>query len=482
MRHFKKPERNQLVLMAHIDLNSVAPVGSAVRTIDDLVTSLDTTEIEKQYALDSVTGRNPIHPKTIIKVCLFAIHSCRFSLRKMEYDTRWNLAYRWLAGEHIDHSTIGKFLISCRDLIEELFTQTVVIAVERELVDFEVLAIDSVKLRASASHKEEKNSASLIKMAEKIRGRIKELLDDVSTEANELEVTILRRREQRLADAKKELCRRVEVKSVGKSECEKKKIVEKEKINITDFDAHKMQQGNGEINPSYSTTTAVDVKADIITHYQVNESDNDNKALIPAIEGSAEKCDGRHKIVDADPGFSSFGNLEKLEETNQKALIPDKRFEIDERGEQKRGKFDRSNFTYDAASDTYLCPAEKTLEMEATFQLNGRAQHRYGNAAACKECPFIRNCTSGEKRTITRDANEEIKEEMRVELAKPENKNLYKLRAHAAESPFGNIKHNLKYRILLRRTAERVKIEIGLLCILHNFFKIGNYRAELCSA
>lgn len=88
MRHFKKPERDQLVLVAQIDLASVAPVGSAVRIIDDLVASLDTSAIEKRYALDSVTGRYPIHPKTIIKICLFAIHSCRFSLRKMEYDTR----------------------------------------------------------------------------------------------------------------------------------------------------------------------------------------------------------------------------------------------------------------------------------------------------------------------------------------------------------------------------------------------------------
>lgn len=64
---------------------------------------------------------------------------------------------------------------------------------------------------------------------------------------------------------------------------------------------------------------------------------------------------------------------------------------------------------------------------------------------------------------------------MRQELLKPENKEVYKLRAHTAESPFGNIKHNLKYRILLRRGRERVKIEIGLLCILHNILKIAKH-------
>ena len=126
MRKFREPERNQLILMAHIDLNSVAPIGSAVRTIDEFIKNLDTSAIEKEYALDSLTGRYPIHPKTILKVSLFAIHNCRFSLRKMEDDTEWNLAYRWLTGNLIiDHSTIGKFLIKNREYVEDLFTQVV---------------------------------------------------------------------------------------------------------------------------------------------------------------------------------------------------------------------------------------------------------------------------------------------------------------------------------------------------------------------
>ena len=226
---------------------------------------------------------------------------------------------------------------------------------------------------------------------------------------------------------------------------------------------------------AYSNTTAADTKADIIMHYQVNESDNDNTALLPAIAGSEANSGKAHETVDADSGFSSFGNLEKLAENEQSALIPDKRFDIDQRNEQKRGDYDRSHFQYDADKDVYTCPVGKTLEKESTFQVNGRTQHRYSNPDACLNCPFKNECTTGVNRTITRDANEKIKEQMRQELLKPENKEIYKLRAHTAESPFGNIKHNLKYRFLLRRGRERVKIEIGLLCILHNILKIAKY-------
>ena len=71
-----------------------------------------------------------------------------------------------------------------------------------------------------------------------------------------------------------------------------------------------------------------------------------------------------------------------------------------------------------------------------------------------------------------RDANEEIKERMRKRLSCEKNKELYKQRAHSIESPFGHIKHNLKYRIFLRRTWEKVKMEILLLSMLHNMLKI----------
>lgn len=483
MRHFKNPLRDQGLLIAHVILDSVAPVGSAVRAINDMIDALDTSEIEKSYDLDSVTGRLPFHPKTIIKVCLFAIHSCRFSLRKMEADTELNLGYRWLTGnEIIDHTTIAKFLTKHRDFIEELFTQTVLVAVAEELIDFDVLAIDSVKLRANASHKQDRSLASLDKEETKIKARIKELLNAVEKEATGLkELETLQARELKLKLATSTLAERIAEKVKDKSASETEKIKEKTKINITDFDAHKMQQANGEINPSYHITTAVDAQSDIMTYFKINEEDNDNKALLPVIEGSEKNCEQKHDKIVADPGFSSFGNLERLEAQNQSALIPDKYFEVDERGDHKRGAYDRFHFKYDGVKNCYTCPAGETLEQESVIHVNGREVHRYSNASACQKCPLLAECTRGTNRTITRDANQEIKEDMRVALAEETNKEIYKLRAHAAESPFGNIKHNLKYRILLRRRAERIKIEVGLLFMLHNILKIAAFRRRIAS-
>ena len=56
----------------------LAPVGSPLRTIDELVESLDTGEIEKAYDLDSPQGRNPFHPKTFIIEAVPKLAVCVF--------------------------------------------------------------------------------------------------------------------------------------------------------------------------------------------------------------------------------------------------------------------------------------------------------------------------------------------------------------------------------------------------------------------
>ena len=475
MRTFIEPERNQLLLLTNVNLETVAPVGSAVRTIDELVDRLDTSAIEATYDFETVQGQNPIHPKTLIKVALFAHHNCRFSLRKMESDTALNLAYRWLTGDRkIDHSTIGKFLSRYRKAIVELASQTVLICVEHGLVDFEVLSIDSIKVRANASHKQHKTLAGIEKERKNIEEKLDSLLDKASTSSEiDSEKATLENRKQRLESAAGMLERRIQEKGKEKSEKQQEDLKQKEKINITDPDSSIMKQRNGEKNPSYSITTTTDTKSDIITNIQVNEKDNDAYALLPAIEGSEETSGEEHKVVLADPAFSSIENLEKLEEQDIDALIPDRRMEVEERNDLSRGDYDRSKFNWQPETNTYVCPAGNQLGKIGEATMNGRIYGKYINTDACAGCACRADCTKMRVRIIYRDQNEEVKERMRKKFEDEENKELYKKRAHTSEAPYGHIKHNLKFKILMRRGITKVRMEMSLLGILHNGLKLS---------
>jgi transposase len=476
MRSFIVPNRKQRLLLTEIDLDSIAPVGSALRYIDELVEMLDTSAIEATYDLESEQGRNPIHPKTFIKVGLYAFYNCRFSLRKMQEDIENHLGYKWLTGDKaIDHSTIGKFYSRYIEEVVDLFSQVVMICKGQGLIDFDVLAIDSIKMRANASHKQSKTRKSIEKEEEKIKRRLHELIRTATAEEGiqEEEERILARRLERLKEAKAELKRRVEERQKGKTEKEKRAQKNTDRINITDFDAHIMQQANREQNPAYSITTATDTGADVVTHFQVNAHNDDESALMEAIEGSREKTGERHEVVDADSGFASKENYKRLEEEGQEALIPDRRLEVEQRGEVSRGDYDRSKFIYDEKSDSYICPWGQFLEKKGEMTINGRRYGRYRNPSACQKCEFRERCTKGNFRTINRDKKEEFQERMRAKLELEDNRRKYNKRGHTAEAPYGNLKRNLKYTYVMRRGIEKVRMEMSLLFTLHNIMKVA---------
>ncbi len=476
MPAFLIPNRSQMLLLTQIDLSTVAPEGSAVHIINELVDSLDTHAIEESYEVDSDNGRPPFHPKTLLKVALLALHSCRFSLRKMEEDTINNLAYKWLTGDMtIDHSTMGLFLARFAGEIVELFSQVVASCAEQNLIEFDLLAIDSVKLRANANYKQSKTLEGIKKEENKIAARLKEVLETASDakSAEEEEVLALKRRAQRVREARKVLLERLAEKSREASEKKKQELVEKEKVNITDPDAHIMQQANGERNPAFSITTTTDVGHDIVTHFQVNAEDNDAAALPKAIEGSRQNTGEKHREVEADAGFSSMENYEKLELDEQEALIPDPRMEVEENGTTAKGDYDRSKFAFRAKSDSYRCPSGWILRNKGSLEINGRIYNHYENPGACARCAFRSRCTKGTYRRVYRDQNEEVRERMRTKLVKKRPQQRYNKRAHTAESPFGNLKWNLKFRAVMRRGLGKVRMEAALLFMLHNFMKMA---------
>ena len=465
--------------MVNVDMNSIAPVGGVLQTIDAFVDTLNISKIEKEYDLESDKGAEPIHPKTLLKVGLYAMHNCRFSLRKMEEDTVKNLAYKWITGnEVIDHSTFGKFFSKNPTLISELFAQVVFACCENDLVDFDVLAIDSVKIRANASYKQFRTTEGIEKEEGKIADRIEKLISNAMKENEEIiqtEKKVLEARKNKLEVAKDVLRERIEKKCVNKTEAEKKTIVEKEKVNVTDPDCTIVQQANGEINPAYVFTSGVDSANDIVTTITEQEGYNDGTALMPTIQDSENNSEQKHEYVLADSGFSTLANLEKLDSENQDALIPDKRYDVEKHNQTKRGDFDKSKFKYDSDNNEYTCPAGEKLKQTSSQEKNGRVINKYENKSTCSNCPLKEQCTKSKYRSISRDSNETIREQMREKINNEDNSEKYKLRAHAAESPFGQVKYNLQCRNIKRRGKDKALMEITMYMMLHNMLKLRIY-------
>lgn len=468
MKHWIEANRRELYFPESINLEDFVPVDHPARAIAAMVDALDTSAIEAAYDMEG-SGRSPYHPRLLLSVGLLALEYNRFSLRKMEADLAANWIYRWLAGnKKPDHSTFGLFFTAQAELIADLFTQVVILAIQNGLVDFQTLAVDSMKLRADASYKQFRSEEGFAQEEAKIKEKIRALISAAVTgdKDNTAEVERLKKRELALNAARDELRRRAqEARDAGKKE--------PQKINVTDPDCYPIKQANGEKNAGYSVTTATDAANDIIVGFTVQVGGmNDAASLLPVLETCAENCGERHGLVVADPGFASLDNYERLEKINQDALIPDHRLDVEERNETAKGMYDRSRFKYDETRNVYECPQGQTLEHAETVQVNGRLSHRYRNRSACDVCPYRKKCTVGAFRTICRDDKEEFRTRMRERLAQAENKKLYSERAHACEAPYGDIKSNHNFTSHKRRGLLKIMMEDALLFMLHNGKKL----------
>ncbi|MFV3388458.1 transposase, partial [Pseudomonas sp. NY15364] len=64
----------------------------------------------------------------------------------------------------------------------------------------------------------------------------------------------------------------------------------------------------------------------------------------------------------------------------------------------------RQDFTYDPATDSFQCPAGKTLSLK---QLNRGTRLYAAHAKDCGNCPLKAKCTQAQRRHISRHPNEE---------------------------------------------------------------------------
>jgi hypothetical protein len=97
----------------------------------------------------------------------------------MQSDIEQHLGYKWLTVDRgSDHSTIGKFYVRYSELIVELFSHVVMVCREQDLIEFYLLAIDSAKVRADASYKQNKTLEAIEEEEQKIKKRLKELVEN----------------------------------------------------------------------------------------------------------------------------------------------------------------------------------------------------------------------------------------------------------------------------------------------------------------
>jgi transposase len=406
----------------------------------------------------------------MLKVIIYAYSREVYSSRSIAQELKTDTAFMFLSGlQSPDFRTICLFRCEHADVLPTLFVEVVRLCASLGMVGLGHIAFDGTKLKANASVKQTRDREGLEKESERIKGQMRQMIES-SAKIDELEDLLhpdgdgseiavdLRKKEYRL----KKLQEAMEV-------LEWEKL---EKVNVTEPASRLMKDSRGVIQPSHNGQIAVDDKDQVIVAADVSQNTTDHIEFEPMVEQVERNLGSLPGEGSADAGYSSYDNLEYAEGKSLNMYMPDNFLEVLDEKEEGEKRYHKSNFRYDEARDTYICPEGKELKRWAEQKREGKSPLIVYRGESCRECPVRERCTKGETRTVSRDGREPLMDAMRQKLRSEEGKQIYKKRGYTVEPVFGDIKWNCRKPSMDLRGSVKVRGEFSLLCLVHNVKKI----------
>jgi hypothetical protein len=245
-----------------------------------------------------------------------------------------------------------------------------------------------------------------------------------------------------------------------------------------------------------------------------NGQDHDN--LSPMLDGAKKNMKAiskgddyfKGKELSADANYHSSTNLQKCQEEQIDAYIPDNEFrKRDERYKnQKRFKdgvnrppkkkaynpkkeiFSWEEFEYDKDVGKYKCPNGKYLNQQSlNHKVRNKVYHYYrAREADCRECSLRSKCLArknGKARALLiplgyiedKEKQFSLSQKMKEKIDSVEGKAIYSKRFAIIEPVFANIRSQKRLDRFTYRGKVKVNIQWMLYCMVHNIEKIMNY-------
>jgi len=463
MHHVKSEPRNQMQIFC---LDQMVDPNSFVRIIDFFVDTIDLKSFGFKNVILKEEGRPPIHPALLLKLYIYGYRYNVRSSRKLEREAMLNIEARWLLGEVTpSNKTIANFRKDYAKQFRAIFRKFVFLLKQLDLVEGKTIAIDSFKVRAQNSLKNNYNQAKIERHLDYIDNRIAEFekaLDQADNEEN-----------------KAELAAKIETQKVRKDKYEaletQIKETGKDQISTTDTDAQAVVLQRGITVVGYNVQGAVDAKHKLITHFDTG-SVNDTNALASVAIETKELLQVEKMDVLADKGYHTGEQIQQCEQNGITTYVSPK-----EPASNNPDIFPITQFKYCPENDSYTCPAGQTLITNGTWLTHSSKGHksaykfqRYNNTTACKTCELHSNCTTSKTngRNIDRSEFASLMEQNAERVN--QNKDYYKQRQQLAEHPWGTIKRQRGFDHVLTRGKTKVLGEVSLVFIGYNLARCAS--------
>ncbi|MGB1283344.1 MAG: IS1182 family transposase [Polaribacter sp.] len=446
-------DRNQLQMLS---FDEFVKADSWARVVDLFVDILPMKKLgfKEEHAKE---GRPPYSCSDLLKLYLYGYRMQLRSSRKLAHACQVNLEVIWLIkGLKPSARKIAYFRKNNPKAFKQAFRYFVVLLKEMNLIDGQTIAIDSFKIRAQNSLKNNFNEKKIDRHTDYIDIKISEYEQQLDQE-DALEKKEEIKKKIAYQNKKKEHYNqiRTQLETSGQSQ-----------ISLTDPDARSVVLHRNIINVGYCVQAGCDSKHKLFVNNDTGTV-NDTHALSPMALEAKDLLGVQTMDVIADKGYTTGKHIDICSKNGLTTYCSPK-----EHASQKNGRYDMQLFRYDAQQDTYTCPNNEILTTNGTiYNKNNHKVKHYKNRKACKSCLIRSLCTTNKNgRFIERSIYQEALEvnKKRVES----NPDYYRLRQQITEHQFGTLKRQWGVTYTLMKGKGNVLAEVNLMMICYNLTRL----------
>ena len=437
------PVGRQDRLFYEFDLEDMVPDDHLLRRIDRVLdVSWLRDEMKPHY---SHLGCPSVCPELMIRMLLVGYCYSIRSERRLCEEVKMNLAYRWFCGLGLEgkvphHSTFsvnrhGRFHDS--DILRKVFEEVVCGCMKAGLVGGEGFAVDASVIEANASR------------FQRVKG-------------SEVEWT----EEQLVRRPVREYLSALESDNPPTNPKQKPKA-----MSPTDPTAAWTARGRNKIMFGYSLNYLMDMEDAVIVDVEATPTRISKE--VDATETMIERTEDRFGLkpdrLAGDVAYGTGKMLGWLANRNITPHIP----VWDQSRVAAEGKFVRADFEYHKECDLYVCPGGKELKTSGTVH-DGTTIKYIAKRSDCSGCPLKPNCTSGRERRVSRDTNQEVRDDAQALM---ETDAYYQsgVDRKQIERLFGEAKNIISMVRLRLRGLSGAKEEFLLTATVQNLKRLANH-------
>lgn len=382
-------------------------------------------------------GQVSVDPEVILKMMFLLFLDDVASERELMKVIAERLDYLWFLGYGLDdsipdHSVLSKARARWgKEIFESLFVRTVAQCVEAGLVDGRKLHLDSSLIEADAAKE------SVIKGAPELIAALKRAY---------------RATESKLEDS---------------TTPESYQAVNDRMMSTTDPDAAMVRRGSGDSRPRYHHHRAIDDQKGVITAVETTPgSIAENKKLVALIGQHEANTGCKAETAVADHKYGTQENYVACAERGITSHMGDAT--KNQNHARSEGIFPESAFVYDAASDTYRCPAGQSLRPRRLHPVRRTMEYKAAQRT-CASCILRAQCTrASHGRTVKRHEKHELLDVARGQAHSRTAQRDRRRRQHLMEGSFADAANNHHFKRARWRRLWRQQIQDYLIAAIQN--------------